>query len=187
MWFDGLPSSRFFVTNTRTPGLLRGTTMSGRMGWRSALSFHAPSQCIHQVYDLRRSRLLRGFNLLMACFFRRSSLSASSYRSSTSSGRNDPVSSARCVWRGPACPWGSFRLVSRQYGMRSAAVLLRRAFRLLTDAVEKVGGTAPARNNRIPGDDLLNRPCAFSGGLESMLLGDSLKSFFNSVDPIRTS
>jgi hypothetical protein len=42
----------------------------------------------------------------------------------------------------------------------------------MTDAVEKVGGTAPARNNRIQGDDFLNRSCAVSGRLESMLLGD---------------
>jgi hypothetical protein len=49
---------------------------------------------------------------------------------------------------------------------------------LLTDAVEKVGSTASARNNRIPGDDFLNRPCAFSGRLESMLLGVLPQIFF---------
>jgi hypothetical protein len=41
--------------------------------------------------------------------------------------------------------------------------------RLLTDAVEKVGDGAPARNNRIASDDFLNRTCAFGGRLESIL------------------
>jgi hypothetical protein len=53
----------------------------------------------------------------------------------------------------------------------------------LTDAVEKVGSTASARNNRISGDDFLNRPGAFSGRFESMLLGDLPQIFFNSIDP----
>jgi hypothetical protein len=53
----------------------------------------------------------------------------------------------------------------------------------LTDAVEKVGGTTPARNNRIPGDDFLTRSCAVSGRLESMLLGDPLKIFFQQYRP----
>jgi hypothetical protein len=52
---------------------------------------------------------------------------------------------------------------------------------LWVDAVEKVGGTALARNNRIPGDDFLNQSCAFTGRLESMLLGAPSKSFFNSI------
>jgi hypothetical protein len=41
--------------------------------------------------------------------------------------------------------------------------------RLLTDAVEKVGDAAPARNNRIASDDFLNRTCAFGGRLEPIL------------------
>ena len=44
-----------------------------------------------------------------------------------------------------------------------------RAFPLLTDAVEKVGDGAPARNNRIASDDFLNRTCAFGSRLESIL------------------
>ena len=39
-------------------------------------------------------------------------------------------------------------------------------------------GTAPARKNRIPSDDFLSRPCAFSGRLEPMLLGDPSQIFF---------
>jgi hypothetical protein len=58
----------------------------------------------------------------------------------------------------------------------------------MTDAVEKVGGMPSVRNNRIAGDDFLNRSCAFGGRLESMLLGDPpSKSFFNSIDPQPTS
>jgi len=56
-----------------------------------------------------------------------------------------------------------------------------RAFPLLTDAVEKVGSTALARNNRIPGDDFLNRPCALSGRLESMLLRDPPQNRFSTA------
>jgi ATP-dependent DNA ligase len=53
--------------------------------------------------------------------------------------------------------------------------------RLLTDAVEKVGSTASARNNRIPGDHFLNRPCAISGRLESMLLRDPPQNRFSTA------
>ena len=49
------------------------------------------------------------------------------------------------------------------------------------DAVEKVGGTPLARNNRIIGADFLNQSCAFDARLESMLLRDPSKSFFNSI------
>jgi hypothetical protein len=52
---------------------------------------------------------------------------------------------------------------------------------LLTDAVETVGSTASARNNRIPGDDFLNRPCAISGRLESMLLRDPSQNRFSTA------
>jgi hypothetical protein len=44
-------------------------------------------------------------------------------------------------------------------------------------------GVPPGRNNRIVGDNFLNRYCAFDGLPESMLLGAPLKSFFNSIDP----
>ena len=59
--------------------------------------------------------------------------------------------------------------------------------RLLTDAVEKVGDGAPARNNRIASDDFLNRTCAFGGRLEPIFVQRTAsKSFFNSIDPSRS-
>ena len=51
----------------------------------------------------------------------------------------------------------------------------------MSDADEKVGDGAPARNNRIVGDDFLNRYCAFGGHLESMLLGDPPQNRFSTV------
>jgi hypothetical protein len=52
---------------------------------------------------------------------------------------------------------------------------------LRVDAVDKVGGMPPARNNRIMGDDFLNRSCAFVGCLESILLGDHPQNHFSTV------
>jgi hypothetical protein len=51
----------------------------------------------------------------------------------------------------------------------------------LTDAVEKVLGMPPARNNRIMGAEFLNRSCAFDARLESMLLGDPPKNPFSTA------
>jgi hypothetical protein len=53
----------------------------------------------------------------------------------------------------------------------------------VTDAVEKVDGMPPARNNRIAGDHFLNRSCVFGGRLESMLLGEPLKILFQQHRP----
>jgi hypothetical protein len=53
----------------------------------------------------------------------------------------------------------------------------------VTDAVEKVGGMPPARNNRIMGADFANRTCAFGARLESMLLRDPLKILFQQHRP----
>jgi hypothetical protein len=53
---------------------------------------------------------------------------------------------------------------------------------VLTDAVEKVGGMPPARNNRIIGANFLNRYCVFGAHLESMLL--ALKILFQQHRPI---
>jgi hypothetical protein len=39
----------------------------------------------------------------------------------------------------------------------------------------------PERNNRIVGDDFLNRSCAFGGRLESILLGDPPQNPFSTV------
>jgi hypothetical protein len=49
---------------------------------------------------------------------------------------------------------------------------------LLTDAVEKVGDTPAARNNRIIGGNFLNRTCAFDAYLESILLTDPPQNRF---------
>jgi hypothetical protein len=49
---------------------------------------------------------------------------------------------------------------------------------LLTDAVEKVGGTLTGRYNRIKTGRILNRYCAFGSSLESMLLGKAAKILF---------
>src|SRR5215472_16096329 len=51
----------------------------------------------------------------------------------------------------------------------------------MSDAVGKVGDGTPVRNNRIRGDDFLNRSCAFGGRLESMLLGDPPQNRFSTV------
>jgi hypothetical protein len=53
--------------------------------------------------------------------------------------------------------------------------------------VEKVDGMRPERNNRIVGDDLLNRSCAFGGRLESILLGDPPQNPFSTVSAISGS
>jgi hypothetical protein len=58
-------------------------------------------------------------------------------------------------------------------------------FRLLTDAVEKVGSTLPERNNGIKTNNILNRCCVFASSLESMLLGKAPKIFFRQYRPIR--
>jgi hypothetical protein len=47
----------------------------------------------------------------------------------------------------------------------------------MADAVEKVGGTKAARNNRILGVDFPNRSCGFETGFESILLCNPLKIF----------
>jgi hypothetical protein len=52
---------------------------------------------------------------------------------------------------------------------------------LLTDAVEKVGDGAPARNNRIASDDFLNQTCAFGGRLESILFRGPPQNPFSTV------
>jgi hypothetical protein len=44
--------------------------------------------------------------------------------------------------------------------------LPRKRFRPLTDAVEKVGGMLPTRNNRIMGAAFLNRSCPSDARLE---------------------
>jgi hypothetical protein len=49
------------------------------------------------------------------------------------------------------------------------------------DAVEKVTGMPPARNNRIMGTEFLNRSCAFDARLESMLLGDPPQNPFSTA------
>src|SRR4029453_14635668 len=51
----------------------------------------------------------------------------------------------------------------------------------LTDAVEKVGDGAPTRNNRIAGDDFLNRTCAFGGRLESILFRGPPQNAFSTA------
>jgi hypothetical protein len=59
---------------------------------------------------------------------------------------------------------------------------------LRVDAVEKVGGALRGRNNRIIGDDFLNRSCAFGDRLQSILFGDSpSRSSFNSSGQGRPS
>jgi len=52
---------------------------------------------------------------------------------------------------------------------------------LMTDAVEKVGDGAPARNNRIASDNFLNRTCAFGGRLESILFRGPPQNPFSTV------
>jgi hypothetical protein len=54
----------------------------------------------------------------------------------------------------------------------------------MTDAVEKVPGIAATRNNRIIEGYFLNRSCALDARLELILLGDSLKIFFQQHRPI---
>jgi hypothetical protein len=49
---------------------------------------------------------------------------------------------------------------------------------LWADAVEKGLSMSSTRNYRISGADILNRSCAFDADLESILLGDPLKIFF---------
>jgi len=53
----------------------------------------------------------------------------------------------------------------------------------LADAVEKVRGILPMRNNRILGVAFLNRTCAFDAHFESILPGDHPKIFFDNIDP----
>src|SRR6516164_4370591 len=55
------------------------------------------------------------------------------------------------------------------------------ACRKRADAVEKVGATLTTRNNRIAQAGFLNRSCAFDARLESILLEDPLKIFFDSI------
>jgi hypothetical protein len=56
----------------------------------------------------------------------------------------------------------------------------------MTDAAEKVRGMATERNNRIVGATFLNRICAYSARLESILLADCLKIFFRQLRPNRS-
>jgi hypothetical protein len=51
------------------------------------------------------------------------------------------------------------------------------------DAVEKVRGILPTRNNRIIGVDFLNRTCTFDIDFESILPKDPRKIFFRQHRP----
>ena len=50
----------------------------------------------------------------------------------------------------------------------------------MADAVEKVRGILPTRNNRVIGAGFLNRTCAFEAHFESE---PPKKSFFDSIGP----
>jgi hypothetical protein len=55
-------------------------------------------------------------------------------------------------------------------GVKADSICSPRAFQVMTDAVEKVGGMPRSHNNRIMDSDSVNRSCAFDARLESILL-----------------
>jgi hypothetical protein len=60
----------------------------------------------------------------------------------------------------------------------------------LADAVEKVSGKEAVElelYNRIPAHGFLNQDCVFALDLESVSQTPLSKSYFNSIDPTRTS
>jgi hypothetical protein len=54
----------------------------------------------------------------------------------------------------------------------------------MTDAVEKVRGATPKRNNRIEPNNVLNLCCEYGSSLESMLRGKTHKILFRQYRPI---
>jgi hypothetical protein len=60
--------------------------------------------------------------------------------------------------------------------IRSRCVL-----RLMTDVVEKVGGTLPTRNNRMAHDGFLNLSCAFDACFESIIAQSTPSNLFSTA------